>query len=732
MTPKFKVIGQDTLLMDGESKLTGQMRYAPDLKIPGMLHARLVTSPYPHARVTSIDTSAALAVPGVVAVITAKDLPDIQPADRTSLLLAREKVIFTGHPVALVVAETEAAAHDAVDQVMVDYDPLPAVVTIEDAIQENAPLVWENGVSNENNAPASNRRKGKAEVKGDVEKGFAEADVIIERTFHSPVVHQSSLETHSMLIQPDPVRGGATIWSATQDPFGLRQVVAETLDVPESDVRVIATPPGGGFGGKFPIYEPLVALAARLVAQPVRLVLSRSEELLATNPAPALRVQVKVGAKRDGTLTALQGEVIVDDGCFPGWIMGLARELLVKQYEFPNVHVETGCVITNKPSSGSYRAPSAPTMVFVIDTLLDEIAEKLSLDPLDVKRRNLPPLEDSDPAHGALDVFAAIEQHPLWQNREAIRAEGRGVGMAMGAWWVGVVAGAASCSLNRDGKLLVNIGNADVAGSTTGMAMMAAEIFGVDARDVRININDTSSAPVAAMTAGSLTTYNTGSAVIRAAEEARKQVLAIAAQEFEAAVEDIEIVNGQVQVRGVPDKAISLKTIASKQIGKYAPVFGNGRWADTEGAAIYSAQLVETEVDRETGDVRVLRLVIAQDAGKAINPAAVRGQMTGGATQGIGWALYEEMHYDQGGQLLSGSWMDYVMPHANQTATQFETIIVEVPSARGPLGVRGVGEPPVVPTAAAIANSIAHATGVRMTELPMTPVKVLAALNNGK
>jgi CO/xanthine dehydrogenase Mo-binding subunit len=747
---EFKNIGSSVRARDGRAKLTGTLRYAPDIKLPGMLHARLVTSPYCHANILSIDKEAALAVEGVAAVLTAADLPDLKPEDRARLLLARERVIFTGQPVALVLAESEEAAADGAELLDVDYDPLPAATTIDQALAEDAPLVWPNGLpgsSDEGGAHGADVGGDGQEVaqrrsnvtsqrrfkRGDVAAAFAEADAVVERTFNTSMVHQSYLETHSTVVQPDPFTGGATVWTSTQAPFWAREEIASILDVPESDVRVVGTPVGGGFGGKFVLYEPLVALAARRAGRPVRLVLTRMEELLAGNPAPAIRLSVKLGAKKDGTFTALAGEVIVDCGCFSAWHV-MAAFLPGSLYQFPNLDVHYTELLTFKPSVGAYRAPGVPQGAFALESLVDEIATELGLDPLGIRLRNASgpgdPMADDEPwgSMGMRQVLETLGQQPAWLEREAARAAGRGVGIAIGGWPGGTEPAAATCALNRDGQIQVYIGSIDLTGTTTGFALMAAEVFGVDPEQVRIVSGDTSSAPYGGSTGGSKITYCVGPAVVQAAEEARRQVLAIASDEFEVDPADLEIVDGKVQVRGVPGKAIPLGKLAAKTMrfgGKYAPVIGHGRHAENRSSPAFCAQLAEVLVDEETGQVKVPRLVLVQDVGRAINPEGIRGQLMGGAAQGLGWALYEAVVYDDQGQLLTGTLIEYNVPSADQVAEVVETVIVEVPSDHGPYGARGVGEPPVIATAAAVANAIADATGRRMTDLPMTPPRVL-------
>ncbi len=751
---EFKTVGRPTPLIDGRAKVTGATHYASDLQLPGMLHARLITSLHAHANLRGIEIEGALAVPGVVTVLTAKEMPDIAPSSRGHLLLARGRVIFAGQPLAVVLATSEAAAEDGVQQVVVDYEPLPAAITIDEALAENAPLVWPQGVPTgagdagahgadigsdaKSKRKASNVAGQESFVRGDVAAGFAEADVVIEGTFTTPMVHQSALETQSLVAEPNPLTGGITLWVSTQAPFGARNEVANVLGIPESDVRVVGMAVGGGFGGKNGLYEPLVAAAARAVGRPVRLVLTRMEEMLAANPAPPARIHLRLGAKRDGTLTALSSEIFLDNGCYPFDLGGFLGYMLGSFYRAPNFSIHGTDVLTFKVSAGAYRAPGAPSVIFALDSLMDELAERLHIDPIELRLRSAArpgdPMADGEPwpSIGMRDVLEALRDHPAWKQREEARARGRGVGVAVGGWPGGTEPAAAACNLNRDGILQVNVGSVDLNGTTTGFALIAAEVFGVAPDQVRVVFSATDTAPYSGASAGSKVTYTTGAAVVQAAREAKQQVLSIAAEELEVAVEDLEIVDGSVRVRGVPGRAIKLGDIAGKAMrfgGRYAPVFAQGRVAQTATAPAFNAQLAEVEVDQETGEVRLQRLIIVQDVGRAINPLAIEGQLMGGATQGIGWALYEKMEYDSQGQLLTGSWMDYAVPNIIQTPAM-EAVIVEVPSESGPFGARGVGEAPVVPTAAAIANAIADATGVRLKDLPMTAPRVLDSLKH--
>jgi CO/xanthine dehydrogenase Mo-binding subunit len=748
-------IGRPTPLVDGRAKALGATRYATDLTMPGMLHARFVTSSYAHARILDIDVGAALETPGVVAVLTAQDLPEIEPTGRHLMLLARERVIFVGQPIALVLAESEAAAQDGADLVFIDYDPLPVAMTIEAALADDAPLVWPDGLPGESEEAGAHGAEVGSEdqdsddrrtnfagsttfTQGNVEQGFAAADVVVERTFTTPQVHQSYLEPHATLAQLDPLSGGITMWTSTQAPFYIQEEVAKVLDVPVSDVRVVATPIGGAFGGKFILYEPLVALAAKVVNRPVRLVLTRGEEMLAGNPAPEAKIRLRIGAHNDGTLVAMEGELLFDSGCYPGSPMGIAAVMLGSQYRVPNVMLKGKEVVTFKASQGAYRAPGAPQATFALETLIDELAHRLDMDPFQFRLKNIAAPGDRMvhnkpwPLMGAREVLERLREHPAWQHREEARAAGRGVGIAIGGWLGGTEPAAAACKVERDGTVHLHIGSVDLNGTDTTFMLLAAEAFGTTPDKVRIIKAGTASDPYAGGAGGSKITYTVGPAVIQAAREAREQLLAIAAEELEAAPDDLEIEDGRVTVRGVPDQGISIQEIVKKTTqfgGRYAPIFGHGRHADRTQSPGFCAQLAEVEVDSDTGRVQVHRLVVVQDVGRAINPPAIEGQMMGGAAQGLGWALYERMAYDEQGQLLTGSLMDYGLPLIHHVAPLFETEIVEVPSEYGPMGAKGVGEPPVIPTAAAVANAVADAAGVRMMDLPMTAPRVLEALH---
>ncbi len=747
-------IGTSAPLLEGRAKVNGALKFCGDLARPGLLHARLVTSPYAHARVDAIDTTEALQAPGVVAVLTAKDLPETAPTTRGLLLLARDRVLFVGHPLALVLAESEAAAQDGAELVFAELEPLAAAVDIDGALAPDAPAVWPEGLPGRSQEAAAHGASGgtggpSAEAqspniadqvsftRGDLEAGFSEAAQIVERTYETAAVHQSYLEPHACMVEVDPGATSATVWTSTQATFYVRDSVASILGLDNTSVRAIGTPVGGGFGGKFLLYEPLIALASKQLGRPVRHVLSRYEEMVAANPAPATRVRIKVGARADGTLTALDAELTVDSGCYPSSMVGLAGILLGSFYQAPHQKISALEVLTFKASSGAYRAPLAPQCAFALESALAELADQLDVDAIGLRLDNSSAPGDPMafgtpwPTMGMREVLEAARNHPIWRERDAARAQGRGVGFALGGWPGGTEPAAAACALENDGTVQVRVSSVDLTGTNTSLATIAAEAFGVDRSRVRLVTGDTATGPYAGASGGSKILYTVGPAVIEAAREARRQTLELAAASFEAAPEDLEIRDGAVQVKGSPDKKIPLAKIAQGTMrygAKQAPVLAHGRHAQQSQSPGFCAQLAEVEVDPETGHVKVHRMAVIQDVGRSINPLLIEGQMAGGAAQGIGWALLEQMLWTPEGQILTGSLTDYALPHAHDLPQEYEMVRVEVPSEHGPFGARGVGEPPVVPTAAAVANAITDATGFRARQLPMTATRVLQGL----
>jgi CO/xanthine dehydrogenase Mo-binding subunit len=750
---------------DGPEKVTGRVQYVADLQPRGLLHAKLLRSPHAHARIVRIDTSRARALPGVRAVLTAADIPELKKKapTRSHAVLAIDRVVFVGQPVAAVAADELAIAEEAIDLITVEYQVLPASVDPLKSMQVGAPPVADAGTEADTSeamahgavtvakadAPppkAANVSQQSRLHRGDLAKGFAESDFILEQTYRVPMVHQGYLEPHAVLAEWDRT-GFLTLWASTQGSFNTRSEVADVLEMSENQIKVIPMECGGGFGGKIrALCEPITALLAKATGRPVRYVMTRREELEAGNPAPQVIIRLKTGVKRDGTLMALEAETVLEAGAFSGAVLAVSAVFLASLYKWPAFEVRGAEVLTHKPSIAAYRAPVAPQTIFAIDSHMEQIARALKLDPVEFRRRHLiaegDPMANGQPwqSNGGREVLDRITEHPMWKSRAEWKASGgnghglRGTGLALGGWLGGLQPTGATVRLNPDGTVSVLTGQVDIAGTNIALAQIAASAYGVDIEKVRITTGDTDVAPVTGLSAGSKTVYTVGTAVLQAAEDARRQTLAIAATELEAAVQDLELIDGRVTVRGMPDRGITLAQIGKKgnlYMSKVQPVLGVSRPAFSQQAPGFAAQLARIEVDPDTGEVTVHGFVVVQDVGKAINPIGVEGQMQGGAVQSLGMALTEALMYDGSGRLMNPSLLDYRKLTAADLPA-IETIIVEKPSPSGPFGARGVGEPPIVPAPAAIANAVEDATGVRITTAPLTPERIALALLGGQ
>ncbi|HUX88010.1 MAG TPA: xanthine dehydrogenase family protein molybdopterin-binding subunit, partial [Chloroflexota bacterium] len=744
------VVGTSIRRVDGYEKITGQAKYAGDIQLPGMLHARLIVSPYPHARIVKIDKSVAEQIPGVI-VLTAADLPIARPdPSRQGEPLAVDEAVFNGHPVAAVLAPTEALAEDAVALVEVTYEQLPTVIDPQLALAADAPRARLKaiGAVGETEAHASvggakeeieklaspNVSNQTRQHRGDVEAGFRQADAVVEWTYRTQWAHQSPIEPQTAAAWLDP-SGTLTLWSSTQGTFYPRQQLAKILGLPAGRIKVVGMAVGGGFGSKLMLIEPLVAAIAMAVKQPVLLAFTRSEEYMAANPAPEAKIEVKAGATRDGTLTALQAEVVFDTGAFPASPLGICCTLLGSSYRCPNVDIRGVEVMTNKVSPAAYRAPGAQQAYFALESTIDELARKLGLDPLEFRLKNA--VAEGDlrvdgtpwPRIGMRDCLEKAREHPIWRDRDR-KASDEGIGLAVGGWPGGLMPAEAGCRMEPDGTFSVLTGSVDLTGTNTSFALIAAQVIGVPVEKIRVVNGDTSTAPFGPVSGGSLTMYMVGPAVQKAAQQAREQVLQIAAEELEAAPEDLEIVDGTVRVKGVPDRNVTLEKIADLTMNfgaPYAPVQGQGKRGKAPNAPGFTVHLAKVRVDRATGQVEVKEYAAIQDVGKAINPAEVRAQIMGGVVQGIGWALREALVYGEEGQLLTASLMDYALPVA-EDVPMIDTVLVEVPAPEGPFGAKGVGEPPAIPGPGAIANAVRDAIGARPTQIPLTAERVLATL----
>jgi CO/xanthine dehydrogenase Mo-binding subunit len=742
---KFSWVGTRPIRPDGVDKVTGRANFGADRFPPGLLHGRILRSPHAHARIVSLDVSAALELPGVKAVVTSADFAEQQSEpggggeavdyrDLTRNVLARDKVLYHGHAVAAVAATTPTLAEEALGRIRVEYEPLPVVLDVLEAMEPDAPLLHDDlrtrGVEP---APerASNVALRFAIDRGDLEQGFAEADVVVEREFRTETVHQGYIEPHAAVASMGE-DGFATVWCCTQGPFMVRAHCAKLLGLSVSHVKVIPSEIGGGFGGKTTVYVEPVALAlSSRAGRPVKIVMSREEVFRASGPAGGTRVRLKLGATRDGRLTAAEGWLAYEAGAFPGSAVNAGVMAMLAPYDIANFQVEGYDVVVNKPRTAAYRAPGAPQAAFAVESLVDELAQELGVDPVDLRLRNAARKGTQStygPRHreiGMVECLEAAAAHPHWS---APLSEGQGRGVAAGFWFNGGQNSSASVILNEDGTASVVAGTPDIGGSRASLALMCAEELGIDVNRIRPQIVDTETVGYNDTTGGSRVTFATGMAVIEAAKDIVSQLSERAAKTWDVPAQEVEWRDGAAHHQSASHEPLSLAALARGAFRTGGHITGSAALTARGVGASFGVQLVDVEVDRETGKVTVLRYTAIQDAGKAVHPSYVEGQLQGGAVQGIGWALNEEYVYDDDGVLQNAGFLDYRMPVALDVP-MIDTVIVEVPNPRHPYGVRGVGETPIVPPLAAMANAIKRATGVRITHAPMSPPRLAEALD---
>jgi len=731
---------------EGAEKVSGATRFTADLELPGLLHVHLVLAHAASARIRRIDTTAARAAADVVGVLTGADLPNLETA-APELPLARERVFYAGQPIAAVVAKTEAAAVDAAMLVEVDFDEASPVIDPIAAMRDESPAVLEeNESASEEDAsihgasaaadqePADRPRNvtGVAHLtRGDVDAALKQADVVVKGTYSIRGAHHSFMEPHVSVVRPEP-DGGLTVWSPTQGPFVVRDDVAALAGLPPHKVRVVPMPVGGGFGGKVEFLEPLLALIALRLRRPVRLALARSHEFVYGRPAPAARFEIELGARRDGTLLALRVRFHYDNGATAGWHAGLTANFLGGTYRIPNFDLHGFEVATNKTPVDAYRAPGATQAYFALEVAMDELAASLDIDPIELRLRNVSREGDLAADGSEWPRIASVEV--LEKARElsvysAPLGPDEAVGVALGAWGGARTPSSAGCRVDPDGTVSVTVGSPDISGTATGLALIAAEAFGVAPEMVRVEVADTATAPFGATSSGSQVTYSVGGAVYEAAREARRQLLEIATEELEAAPEDLDIVDGKVTVKGAPNRAVEitqLVKLSTDFMGRYKPIQASGRSAVQAASPMFTVHVARVRFDRETGAFQLIGYAAIQDVGRAINPPEVEGQIHGGAVQALGRALGEELVYDADGQLRTASFLDYELPAADQIPN-IDVQLVEVPSPVGPLGAKGVGEPPAIPGTAALANAVSRAAGVRIREAPINRSQLVTA-----
>src|SRR6266849_6197657 len=739
----FKVIGTRPIRHDGEDKVTGRAKYGADYAFPGMLHGKVLRSPHAHANIKSIKIDKALKLPGVKAIVTSKDLPEaenkleqagemmINPMYLSMNILAHDKVLYDGHAIAAVAATSPHIAEEALRLIEVEYEVLPPVMTVDAAMKPGATILLEHLRNKEDGDKPTNVAQHYQFKRGDLAGGFKAADYVIEREFNTAMVHQGYIEPHNAvgIYNSD---GQATIYCSTQGAFDVRMLSAQVLGMPVGKIKVVPAEIGGGFGGKTTIYlEPLSVLLSRKTGAPVKLVMSRTEVLRATGPTSGSKIKVKIGATKDGKLVAAEIWMAYEAGAYPGSPVGAGAMCIIAPYTIENFQIDAYDVVVNRPKTAAYRAPGATNAAFASETIIDELAEKCGIDPLDFRIKNGvkegaaqvvgPPFKRI----GFIQTCDAIKNSPHYKSKLTGKFRGRGV--ASGFWFNAGMQSSATVNIHSDGTASVVTGSPDIGGSRASMAMITAEVLGLKMTDVRAITADTDSIGHTDVTGGSRVTFATGMAVYEAAKDAERQLIERAAKVWEKKPDEVEFRDGMLHAKGNGVPPMSIKQLAPRLSRTGGPITGRASVNARGVGPGFATTLVDVEVDPDTGKVQLLRCTVAQDAGKAIHPSYVEGQMQGGTAQGIGWALNEEYFYDDKGILRNSGLLDYRMPTCLDLPL-IETCIVEVPTPGHPLGIRGVGEVSIVPPLAAVANAIAHAVGVRMTELPMSPPRLLKAI----
>ncbi|TPI74969.1 xanthine dehydrogenase family protein molybdopterin-binding subunit [Mesorhizobium sp. B2-8-9] len=737
----FSSVGTRPIRPDGIDKVTGRARYGADFNMAGQLVGRVLRSPHAHAVIKSINTSKAEKLAGVKAVITAKDLPDLTDGDAAMYdildnCMARKKALYDGHAVAAVAAIDARTARQALKLIEVDYEVLPHVTDVDEAAQHHAPLindqVYTEGLE-EKPAKPSNVTKRTQFGHGDVHKGFAEADFIVERSFKTEQTHQGYIEPHACVASVNP-DGTADLWVCTQGHFVYRQHCAQLLGLEASKLRVTSSEIGGGFGGKTHVWAEPVALAlSRKAGRPVKLVMTRDEVFRASGPTSATSIDVKIGARKDGTITAAEATLRYSCGPYAGSWAEIGAMTAFACYKLENVKTVGYEVLVNRPKTAAYRAPSAPMAAFAVESAVDELAKELGMDAVDFRIKNAAQegtRSSYGPVYGPIGIgptLEAVKSHP---HMKAPLKANQGRGMACGFWFNFGGQTCTDLNIGMDGTVSLAVGTVDVGGSRASLSLVAAEELGIDYSQVKAIVADTSSLGYNDMTDGSRGTFSSSMATISAARNAIKILKDRAAQMWDIPVEDVTWEKGHAIAKGEKYgnlSPLSLKDIAAKSGTTGGPIAGHSELVADGAGVSFATHICDIEVDPETGATRVIRYTVVQDAGKAVHPTYVEGQYQGGAAQGIGWALNEEYIYGKDGRLQNAGFLDYRIPVCSDLP-MIDTQILEIPNPNHPYGVRGVGETSIVPPLAAIANAVSNAVGVRMTHIPMSPPRILAAL----
>lgn len=735
-TRDFKVIGTRPDRPDGIDKVTGRARFGADMVLPGMLTGRILRSPHAHARIRSIDTSKAEALSGVKAVVTRANFGEV-PEDVADILdncMAGEKALYDGHAVAAVAATSVAVARRALRLIEVDYEVLPHVTDVDAAMAADAPVLHEGRQQETVPEGMSPNVIARSEFgHGDIEAGLAQADRVVTRTFRTAATHQGYIEPHACVATMG-TDGQGDLWVCTQGHYMVRNTCAAILGLEQGQLRVTASEIGGGFGGKTAVFlEPVALMLARKSGRPVKMVMSRSEVLRASGPTSSTSIDVNIGMTKDGRITAGMAELRYQGGAWPGSPVDMGAMSAFAPYDLENVKTVGWDVVTNRPKAAAYRAPGAPMAAFAVESAIDELAKGFGLDPLEVRLMNgadegtRASYGPTYPAIGLKATLEAAKAHPHWS---APLGENQGRGVACGFWFNFGGDTCVSLNITPDGTVTVSEGNPDIGGSRASMTMMAAEELGIPYDQVRTIIADTGSLGQNEVTDGSRVTFAVGLATIKAAQAAKAEMCRRAAMVWGIDEDAVDWEDGAARPAG-PNAGkfppMTLKEIAAIASNTGGPIAGHHE-VNAEGAGVsFATHMVDVELDRDTGSTKILRYTVLQDAGKAVHPSYVEGQFQGGAVQGIGWALNEEYVYGEDGILQNPGFLDYRIPVASDLP-MIDTVILEIPNPGHPYGVRGVGETSIVPPLAAIANAVSEAAGVRLTDLPLSPPKVLAAL----
>ena len=754
---EYKVVGTRPIRPDGADKVTGKARYAADTNLPGLLFGRVLRSPHAHARIKSIDTSKAAALPGVRAVVTSADI--VEPTGRASELsegamvnykflsnnvLATDKALYKGHAIAAVCASNTHIAEQALKLIEVEYEVLPPVMNAKDAMKADAPLLHDRlasmttatiragGVLDDNDPTQGSNLANKFEFQlGDLEKGFAAADFIVEKETSTVAVHQGYIEPQSGTAQWHE-DGTLTVWSSSQGHFTVRDYTARLMGVPVSHVKAVPMEIGGGFGAKLTMYaEPIAAALARKAGAPVKVTMTRTEVFEATGPTSGTFITVKMGVTKDGRITAADAKMIFEAGAFPGSPVVGGAQCIMSAYDIPNGRIEGYDVVVNRPKTSAYRAPGSPAAAFCIETVIDELAEKIGMDPVDFRllnsakegtRRVTGP---TMPLVGFIETLEAVKNHPHYSAPKDGKHRGRGV--ATGFWGNNTGPSSAVATVNPDGTVNLAEGSPDIGGTRSSVSLQLAEVLGIPVEDVHPQVVDTDSIGFTSNTGGSSVTFKTGFAAYTAAQHIKQQLIERAAKRWDVSTDDVEYTDGVAQHKSDPELKLTFKQIAAIQVPTGGPIVGSAGVNPPGAGPALAAHVVDVEVDVDTGKVEIVRYTAFQDVGKAIHPSYVEGQIQGGVVQGIGWALNEEYFINDNGHMVNSSFLDYRMP-VSLDLPMIDTVIVEIANPNHPFGVRGVGEVCICPPMAAISNAIYDAIGTRINELPMKPGTILEAL----